>query len=40
MEGPHPTVTSVKMAGVLASYIPNYKFKFKFNLEIENYKFL
>ena len=35
MEGPHPTVLSVKMADTLSSYIPNYKFQFKFNLKIE-----
>ena len=39
MEGPHPTVPSVKMADALASYISNYRFKFKFNSEIENCKF-
>ena len=36
MEGPHPTVSSVKMADALTSYISNYKFKFKFSLKIEN----
>ena len=39
MEGPHPTLPSVKMADILASYIPSYKFQFKFNLKIENCKF-
>ena len=39
MEGPHPTVPSVKMADALASYILNYRFKFKFNSKIENCKF-
>ena len=29
MEGPHPTVPSVKMADALASYISNYKFQHK-----------
>ena len=36
MEGPHPTVSSVKMADALTRYISNYKFKFKFSLKIEN----
>ena len=36
MEGPHPTVSSVKMADALTSYIFNYKFQFKFSLKIEN----
>ena len=31
MEGPHPTVPSVKMA----RYISSYNFQFKFNLKIE-----
>ena len=35
MEGPHPTVPSVKMAGTLASYMSNYKFHFKFNLKLK-----
>ena len=35
MEGPHPTVASVKMADALASYISNYKSQFKFNWKIE-----
>ena len=39
MEGPHPTVPSVKMADALASYISNYRFKLKFNSKIENCKF-
>ena len=39
MEGPHPTVPSVKMADALASYISNYRFIFKFNSKIENCKF-
>ena len=36
MEGPHPTVSSVKMADALTSYKFNYKFQFKFSLKIEN----
>ena len=39
MEGPHPTVPSVKIANALTSYISNFKFQFKFNLKIENCKF-
>ena len=39
MEGPHPTIPSVKMADTLDSYISNCKFQFKFNLKIENCKF-
>ena len=39
MEGPHPTVRSVKIADALASYISNYKFQFKFNLKNKNGKF-
>ena len=38
MEGPHPTVPSVKIADTLASYISNYIFQFKFSLNIENCK--
>ena len=34
LEEPHPTVPSVKMADTLASYISNYKFRFKFNLKL------
>ena len=34
MEGPHPTVPSVKIADII-----NYKFQFKFNLKIEDCKF-
>ena len=37
--GPPSSLTSVKVADVLASYISNYKFQFKFNLKIENFKF-
>ena len=39
MEGPHPTVPSVKIADALASYKSKYKFQFKFNLKIEYCKF-
>ena len=35
MEGPHPTVPSVKMADALASYLSSYNLQFKFNLKIE-----
>ena len=35
MEGPHPTVPSVKMADALASHLSSYKFQFQFNLKIE-----
>ena len=35
--GPPSSLTSVKVADVLASYISNYKFQFKFNLKIENF---
>ena len=31
MEGPHPTVHSVKMADALANYISTYKFQFQSN---------
>ena len=39
MEGPHPTVPSVKMADTLASYKSKCKFQFKFDLKIEYCKF-
>ena len=43
MEGPHPTVPSVKIEDTLASYIyiyiSSYKFQFKISLKIENCKF-
>ena len=39
MEGTHPTIPSIKMAAALASYVSNYKFKFKFNSKVENCKF-
>ena len=39
MEGPHPTVPSVKTTDSLASFIPNYKFQCKFNLKNENGNF-
>ena len=39
MEEPQPTVPSVEMVDALASYIPSYKFQFKFNLKNENGKF-
>ena len=39
MKEPHPTVLGAKMAGTLVSYISNHKFKFKFNLKIESFKF-
>ena len=39
MEAPRPAVPRVKMADALSSYISDYKFKFKFNLKIENCKF-
>ena len=39
MEGTHLTVRSVKMVDALASYISNYEFQFKFNLNIEDCKF-
>ena len=36
IEGPHPTVPSVKMADALVTYKSKYKFQFKFNLKVEN----
>ena len=39
MEGPHPTVPSVKITDALASYIYNYKFQFRISLRIESCKF-
>ena len=39
MEGPHPTIPTVKMADALASYISNDKFKLKISLRFENCKF-
>ena len=37
MEGTHPTVSSVKMADALASYILNYKIKFSLRIKIVNF---
>ena len=39
MEGPHPTVSSVRMADTLVRFISTYKFQFTFNLKLENCKF-
>ena len=37
IEGTHPTVSSVKMADALASYILNYKIKFSLRIKIVNF---
>ena len=39
MEGPHPTVPSGNLVDVLASYISNNKFQFKFSLKKEMVNF-